>query len=737
LVFLVALGLLSASALSIHYYARFNRLIDAKLSGQDIASGVYSRPGLLRAGQRLSQADLESQLERIGYTKGETKGSSRWYVSSPDQIRLRGIHNEPESFSEIRFATDRIQSIHVDGRNQLRIELPPEYVSSLFGRAREKRKPIEFSQLPSLVVKAVQAAEDDDYCQHPGVSVLGVVRAALVNLIRWDRAQGASTLTQQFVKNYFLTQEKTYRRKLEEFCFALLLERRLSKEKIFQLYANEVYLGQVGSFAILGLGQGAAAFFGKPLSQLTLSETALLAGIIQSPNRFSPHRHPDSAVARRNHVLDRMEEEGFISTRDNALARRQPLRLRSVSAQDYSEAPYFIDFLTQRLRDRYSVSHSSENLSIYSTLELRLQRAAYEATQKGITRIEKSTGTRKNPPVPQVALVAVSPSSGEILALVGGRDYASTEFNRAVHSLRQPGSSIKPFVYAAALQSTRGRRAPYSLATHFTDAPYTFSFDGKEYSPRNYGNRYHGPVSLRTALSLSLNVPTVRLAEEIGFQTVLEQCRKLGFSDNLRPYPSIALGTFEVTPLNLAQAYQALANRGLLVPLRTIQEVSSDGERTAPKTSATQVFSPEVSFLVASALKSAMIEGTGKVTRLLGFQLPSAGKTGSTQDSWFAGFTPDMVCVVWVGTDQNPPLNQTGAEAAAPIWAEFMLRAQKLGFLSGADFTPPAGVSQVRIDPASGMLASQACQRVKSEYFLKGTEPRAICEEHQPHLEED
>ena len=697
---------------------------------------MYARPLEIRVHQKVNPEQLASTLTSIGYRRQGQNSAHFWFEASTERLHLGQLEGKDSATYQIDFRGNEVRAIVRNGNPVTSFKSRDRFLSSLFDTSREKRKHVALDQFPQHVLDAVLAAEDKDFFDHPGVSATGFMRAVYINLVNWGRNQGGSTLTQQFIKNYFLTPDKQFKRKFEEIIFAVLLERRLTKKQILELYANEVYLGQLGSFAILGLGQGSAAFFGKNVQELTLGEAATLAGIIQAPNRYSPHRNLDEAVKRRNFVLDQMERESFITTRENALARRVELAVPPASNYNYSEAPYFIDHVHSVLRSDYDLSEASvRHLTIHSTLDPDLQRAAFESIQSGLKGIDQLVSAREKKPKAQAALVAVDPKTGEVLALVGGRDYASSQYNRATVALRPPGSSFKPFVYAAALQGSQNQKGPnLTLSSHFIDEPHTFRFEGKTYAPKNFGGRYYGIVTARQALARSLNVPTVSLAEQIGFDAVVRQAGAFGFNRGLRPYPSIALGTFEVTLLELVQAYQGLANQGQFQPLKTIRAVVTEGGavRPARQTKAHRALPPEVAFLVTSALQSVLDAGTARGARTKGFQLPAAGKTGSTDDSWFVGYTPDLLCGVWVGTDQAPPLDLTGAEAALPIWTDFMLEAERIGHLSGREFSKPAGIVTVRIDPASGLLASESCQGAYTEYFVSGSEPKEHCKNHQP-----
>lgn len=740
LLLLLLLFLILAGSVGIYYYAQFSRLLNAKLLSQTPQrTFIYSRPYRVRVGQPISLQALQERLDRIGYRPGEIGDAGDWYQVRGNRIRLgqtdaRGRSEEFEiTFSGKAAPEGRVTGVRTGERAVPEACLRPEFLSSLFGRSREKKKYVRFEDLPQGLVNAVLAAEDERFFSHHGLDLEGILRAGLVNLRKRDQEplQGGSTLTQQFVKNYFLTPEQTPKRKLEEACLSLLLETRLSKKEIFELYANSVYLGQLGSFGILGFGQGADAYFGKNVKDLTLEESAFLAGIIQAPNHYSPYHHPQVALQRRNYVFDLMEKKRLLSAREKAVALSAPLAVLPPSRQNYAGAPYFIDYVKEALEREGDDLTQPTHLRVYTTLDIDLQKAAFEAVEEGMAEVDRLLSRRKPPPEPQAALVALDPRSGEVLALVGGRNYSVSQYDRATRALRQPGSTFKPFVYAAALQKGLSEPASFSctLSSLLMDEPYTFTFGQKAYSPHNYGEKYYGTVTLRQALARSLNIPTVKLAQQVGFDSVAAFARRFGFGEPLLPYPSLALGTFDMTLLDLARGYAVFADGGRAVPLRAVTALKSDETwREIPADRGRPVLRPEVAFLITSALSSVLNEGTGAPARARGFRLPAAGKTGtSDDDSWFVGYTPELLCAVWVGLDDSSPLHLTGARAALPIWTLFMLKAQRLGYLSGAGFSPPENIVAVEIDPRTGLLASDRCEETRTEYYVKDTEPTRAC----------
>ena len=719
----------AGAAVTLHCYTVYSRWIDALLvTDSPVSRVIRAAPFRLSSGDHLRPEQFLSQLRRAGYGEGR-KNEQLWFERSGQEI----LFGRSDQVWQARFSGARLAVLSLNGKTVQSAQLEPLFLSSFASSGRQRIRPLQYEDLPSHLIQAVISAEDDRFFRHGGIDLLGIARALMVNTWHWEIRQGGSTLTQQFVKNYFLHSERLLSRKLQEVFLALLVERSLSKQEIFRLYANDVYLGQIGSFAIHGLGQGTRVFFGKECEDLTLGEAATLAAMIPAPNKYSPYRNPDLLEQRRNGVLDLMEKRGYVTARQNLETRSQGLRFRKPRDLGSTNAPYFVDFITRKLAadPRVDLSIRSD-IELFSTLDPDLQIAAFHAARTELERIEKMLSVRRSPPDLQVALIAADPRTGQILAMIGGRRYAQGQYNRATRALRQPGSTFKPFVFAAALEESRSRPdEALTLATPVLDAPYTMEFGGREYSPRNYGNQYSGMVSVRDALARSLNVSTVKLAEWTGLDKVARLSERMGFPGRLEPYPSLALGSYEVSLLELTQGYQVLANRGRHLPLHAWTRMTVDGQPLQEEREERQIISPQTAFLVTSALQTALDQGTGRMARQLGFDLPAAGKTGTTSDSWFVGYTPDLLCAVWVGTDHQPDLNLAGASAALPVWTQFMKQAQELGRLSAAGFQPPAGVLELEIDERSGLKASSSCKWVRKEFFLQGTEPRQVCRRHQ------
>jgi len=755
-----------------YYYAVFSRLVDERLHGERVRAvpRVYARPMELRKGQALSERQLVDRLNDLGYAEkatavkpGEFSGGPRevWVVPRGGDAagkRVRAIFPKPpvtKAGGVAPAVVDRIERLEIVGagaRDSVRLD--PPLLTALDSGEREKRRQARLSQIPPHVVRAVLAIEDRRFYDHPGIDPIRMVGALTTNLFG-DRPYlvGGSTITQQLVKNVFLAAvianplERSrskllpalpsfgaWRRKVTEQFMSIVLERRASKDEVLELYLNEVYLGQRGSFAIHGVAEGARLFFGKDVTNLTLAEAATIAGVIHSPYYLSPFTSPARARDRRNVVLLEMVQAGFVAREAADLAAAEPLTVvpRALEA----EAPYFVDMIGQQLAEQFpTLVQRSQRLDVYTTLDLHLQRLAQDAVREGLTKVDELLSKRKRRAGPaQAALIAVDPRNGEILAWVGGRSYNQSQYNRVLTARRQPGSVFKPFVYLAAFEKAADDgRADITPATIVIDEPTTFLFEDQTWEPRNYEDEYDGPITLRRALAHSRNTATVRLAEMVGYDAVANLWKRMGTGMAPRPYPSIALGVFEATPFEIASAYTVFPGLGQVRPLHAIRQVNMDYKEAAkPAAPATRLLArPETAYLVANLMRSVLNEGTAAGARGAGFALDAAGKTGTTndlRDAWFAGFTPELLTVVWVGFDDNQALGLSGAQAALPIWTSFMVRA-----LAGRPNLPlpePEGMAWVEIDRDNGRLAVPGCPRTFREAFFPGTEPMEQCELH-------
>jgi penicillin-binding protein 1B len=624
------------------------------------------------------------------------------------------------------------------GAHMLSVEVEPELITSIFGSSREKRRPMRYSEFPELFRHAILSAEDKRFFDHIGFDPIRVVGAAWHDIRRGSITQGASTITMQVARSFFFTTRREWRRKIQETGMALVLESRFTKEEIFELYCNEVYLGNRGSFAIHGFGEAARAYFDRDLRELSLEHYAFLAGIIRAPNRYSsPERNPERAATARDRVLRQMLDNGFITQWQLAEAREAPLEIVR-SGQGTGPSGHFVDMVRDELLERFSEEELIQgNYRIYTTLDADLQRAALAAVEFGLRGIDEQlerTFARwrargDSVPLPQAALIAMDPRTGEIKALVGGRNYAQSQLNRA-HANRQPGSVFKTFVYAAAMESAllESGGYVYTPITTVVDEPTTFFFenDTMEYTPSNFGERFFGTVTLREALKRSLNVATVKLGEEIGFDNLAAFIRRMGLRSDILPTPAMALGAYEMTPLEVAASYTAFANYGVRTePELLMRIVSSEGELLdQARLRRRSVIDPRIAYMVTNMLEDAINTGTGAGIRTRGFRAPAAGKTGTSRDGWFAGYTSNLLCVVWVGFDDNRDLNLTGGASAGLIWGEFMrLAAQLPGFSNMRPFERPEGIVSIGIDADTLMRARPECPNVRNEVFLIGTEP--------------
>jgi penicillin-binding protein 1B len=737
---LAGLVVIVGFAIAFRSYKRYERIVDRRLEdGRWRApSRLYSQPVALRPGQALTRTRLVRILDGLDYERCRVpRRPGEYALTGADRLAVfpRGPGGAAFEAVEVAFERDRVASLQgtASRRSYATQSLEPLLLTFLLDEQRERRHVVRYEEIPEHLIKAVLAIEDRRFFHHGGLDLVGIVRAAARNLESETYAQGASTITQQLARSSFLKPEKTLKRKAQEALLSFILERRLSKREILELYLNEVYLGQVGGFNIQGVGQAARTYFGKEVRDLTLAESALLAGLIQSPNGYNPYRHPEAARTRRDQVLHAIKEAGLIHTFTVDYALSQPLRVQPPTL-DGTEAPSFVELVKTQLAQRYRRHElGRRNLAIRTSLDLPLQLLAEDVLSDGLAALEKRLPPRPEAPL-QGAMVVLDPRTGAVLALVGGRDHRASPFNRALRARRQPGSAFKPFVYLAAFEATfDGRGGAITPATVVDDSPSTtFSFEDERYAPRNNDDRYGGKVTVHQALAHSLNVATVKVAETVGFETVADLwSQRLGFAP-IPPYPALALGAFETTPLELASAYAALASGGLKIEPRTILAAYDERRHSIDETAAPaprRVVHEASAFLVSHLLRSVINEGTGYGVREMGFAAEAAGKTGTTnnsRDAWFAGFTPDLLCVVWVGYDDNASLSMPASEAALPIWTEFMKQA--LAGRKPARFDPaPEGVVFRTIDKDTGLLATAECPRVVAEAFIAGTEPRRYC----------
>ncbi len=750
-VLLIAAGVVLAiiSGMVVYYYNRASAMIDARLTGDAlrIESRIFSSPRRVAVGESTPVDALRSYLQTAGYSEDNDPDAAGRIRADDSSIEIRPSKNSyftGKNALRIEISRQRITQLRSldSGSRLLSAEIEPELITGLFGTEREKRRPVAFEELPPALIQAVLSAEDKRFFEHPGFDPVRILGAAWTDLRRGAKAQGASTITMQVARSFFFSTRRQWRRKAKETFMALILEHRFEKKRIFELYANEVYLGNRGSFAIHGFGEAAQAYFGTDLRDLSLAQTCFLAGIVRAPNRYSSaDRKPERAAEARNRVLSQMRENGFISTKEEEEARKTEVRVIS-GTLGASLAGHFIDMIKDDLLEKFSGDElDSRSYRIYTTLDADLQRAALSAADWGMKNVDAQLAGnfdlwRKRGeivPLPQVALVALNPHTGEIKALLGGRDYAQSQLNHAL-TRRQPGSAFKPFVFAAAFENAlEGTEPVLTPISTVMDEPTPFFFDGKEYTPNNYGQKFYGAVTLRDVLVRSLNVPTVQVAQMVGYRKVVSLAKRLGVESAIKPTPALALGAYEMTPLEIAAGYTAFANYGTNCrPLYLKRVVSREGELLYDAPLIRKgVLDARISYLVTNILEDVLIRGTGAGVRKRGFRSPAAGKTGTSHDGWFVGYTTNLLCVVWVGFDDNRQLDLSGANSAGPVWAEFMKKAMMLPAFSDAQgFERPEGVVSVDVDPESLLLATPECPEPRQEVFLAGTEPSDFCPLH-------
>jgi penicillin-binding protein 1B len=702
-------------------------------------SRLYGQPVVLRRGQSIQLPKLLARLNAQGYRAalpGEPLVAGRYRQNAQGSTtiytRFHPTRNGPGGGVPIEIRTDgrRITALAVQGAQVNLAELEPPVIASFYGDDFKERRPVKVGELPRDVVATILAAEDSHFFTHAGVSVSGIARALLVNLRGGEVRQGGSTLTQQLVKNLYLNHERSLSRKIREAVLAVVLELRYSKNEILQAYLNEIYLGSSGGVNLIGIGAASRALFGKDPTSLSLGEAAVIAGMIPSPANYSPLGNPDKALERRNRVLDRLVELEWVKPELVAQAKTEPIRL-SPEEPVRRRAPFFAVAAAAEAAERFAVTELDDaGYALLSTLDLDDQAEAEEAVTWGLGKLEKGWEKGRETAGPlQAALVSVDPEDGGIRAYVGGRDFGQSQFDRAGQARRQAGSAFKPVVYAAAFESRIA-----SPATLVEDEPLTVTLHNQTWQPGNDDGEYLGWITVRQAVAGSRNVPTARIALQTGLGRIVETARSLGVTAPLDEVPSLALGAFELTPVEMATIYSTLANGGQrpavhgLVAVNDATGKSIEGQPLAPTR---RVLSAPATYLVTSVLQGVLDGGTAASAREQGLGDRLAGKTGTTngrRDSWFAGYSPDRATVVWVGYDDNAESRMSGSRAALPIWTRFTIGVRPPG--GYPEFRVPRGLVTATIDPTTGGLATENCPKAISEVFLEGEAPGQICHVH-------
>jgi penicillin-binding protein 1B len=722
-------------------WVHYSRIVGTRLRGGPFSTTakIYAAPEVIGVGDALSANDIVTALRRSGYSESRSNPAGWFDVKAGSVEIFPGPESRDSESGLIRLANNKVAQIVSlrDNTQRTRYQLEPQLITNLYDRNREKRRLVQYSEIPAVLVHAVISIEDKRFFQHVGFDPIGIFRTMVVDL-KDKHTYGASTLSQQLAKGMFLTPDKTFKRKAEELMITLVLEQKLTKKEIFEFYCNQIVLGQRGSFTIRGFGEASEAYFSKSIQNLTMSEAAMLAGMVQRPSYFNPYRHPDRVRERRNVVLSLMRQNGYATDREYAVASESPLNLVQGSSES-SDAPYFVDLLNDELQSRFKdYDFQSQAYRIYTSLDMQLQHAANEAVRLGMLHVEEQLKKQKRFknvqfPDAQVALIAMDPHTGEIKALVGGRNYGASQLDHVL-AKRPPGSVFKPWVYATAINTAvSGGPRTFTAATTVVDEPTTFWYDGKPYEPNNFEHKFYGTVTLRRALAKSMNISTIKVAEMVGYDAVVRLAHKAGINSDVKGTPAMALGSYEATPLEIAGAYTVFANKGNYVKPTFMSEIREAGGKSIfqNRVETRPVLDPRVDYIMVNMLEEVMRSGTAAGARGLGFTVPAAGKTGTSHDGWFAGFTSELLCVVWVGFDDNRQLDLEGAHSALPIWTELMKRALLLREYRGAKpFSAPEGVVSIDIDPESGMPATPFCPSSRREVFVAGTEPVGTCPLH-------
>ena len=728
-------AVLAAALLAAGFTLYLDFRVRSEFEGRRFAlpARIYSRPLELHAGLRISQAAVVEELNRAGYREGWREGESGWYTrgSGGIEIALRPFvfWDGPQPALRLRVAFENGTATSVrdaQGKDLPLVRLEPLPIGGIYPANNQDRVLVRLAEVPKHLVQALLATEDRNFYSHHGYDLRGIARS-VVNFFRGKGLQGGSTLTQQLVKNFFLTPERTVQRKVTELFMAVLLELHYDKSEILETYLNEIYLGQDRDRAIHGVGLAAVHYFGKTVEHLTLAESALLVGMVKGPAYYDPYRHPQRALERRNVILRETRELGYATAEQYAAARATGLGVGPRSSMGTSPHPAFLELVHRQLRRDYDEADlRSEGLRVFTTLDPSVQGAAERVLERKLAQYDKEK--RFGPSGLEGAIVVTDSQNGELQAVVGGRDVRYRGFNRALDAARPVGSLLKPVVYLTALAEP----ARYTLVTPIDDAPFVWKSRGApDWEPQNYDRKFHGAVQLRTALAQSYNVATARLGTEIGVERVLATLKRLGVERPLKPYAAALLGAVELTPLEVAQMYQTIASAGFRSPLRAIREVTTqDGRPLNPYSLAVeQAFPAEPAYLLTAAMQGVVREGTAQsLSNWLPPEAAVAGKTGTTdemRDAWFAGFTGNRLAVVWIGYDDNRAAKLSGAAAALPLWGELMAA------LGAEPLAPPRpdGIESVLIDPQSGLRADALCTGALELPFARGSAPveRAPC----------
>jgi len=718
-----------------------NKEITIRFEGMrwELPARIYGRPLELYVGRKLQQKHLQQELNLLRYTKTE-------HLEKPGEYQVTGtqliIHSREVYFPdgqqgaeriELSFTNDQITSLtsQQSGKTLPLFRLEPLHIASIYPGNNEDRLLVQLKETPPLLIQTLLLTEDKHFFKHIGIYPLAIFRALLVNLKAGKTVQGGSTLTQQLVKNFFLTSEQSLRRKYNEALMALLLEYRYEKDDILESYLNEIYLGQDGKRAIHGFAMASKFYFQRNIAELSPDQMALLIGMAKGASYYNPRKHPKRAKARRDLILRNMGQADLISAQSSTQLQNRSLGVTKRIPSGITPYPAFVQLVRRQLkRDYRDEDLQSEGLSIFTTFDPIIQQQAEESVQQVLTDIEKQRNMDKESL--QGALVLSSVDQGEVLAVVGDRFPRQDGFNRALDMNRPVGSVIKPAVYLSALSQPDR----YNLLSILNDTPLTVPLSGKDWRPQNYDKKYLGSVTLRHALIHSLNIPTVNLGLDVGLDEVIKSIHKLGGSKEIQAFPSLLLGAVELPPITVLQMYQTIAAGGYKTPLRTILAVTDHQQKVLQRYPLTvvQAADPAAVFCLSTTMQEICNTGTGKRLRhLLPDTLTVAGKTGTTdqlKDSWFAGFSGSHVAVAWVGHDDNSPTGLTGSTGALQVWAETMKRITT----TPLDLSPPPNIDFYYSDIQSGRVFSDQCNKGELIPFIRdGLLPPVIsCQAEKP-----
>ena len=701
-------------------------VVQEKFSGKrwTIPATVYARPLELFVGQKLVKEDFLTELDALGYRREQTVSGpgSMSVAANAVEMHTRGFRFyegvEESQRIRVRFSGDFVAGLTRANGDELPVaRLEPVTIGGLYPAHNEDRILIKLDQAPPYLIETLVAVEDREFFDHFGVSPKSIARAVWVNLTAGEVRQGGSTLTQQLVKNFYLTNERSLSRKATEAMMAVLLELHYDKDEILEAYLNEVFLGQDGRRAIHGFGLASQYFFGRPLAELKVQHVALLVGMVKGPTYYNPRRHPERALERRNLILDLLAEQRVLTPEEAAAARKTPLGVTQRGSLADSSYPAFLDLVKRQLREDYREEDlTEEGLRVFTSFDPILQRKAENAMSETLKRLGKAAEGVEG------AMLVTNPETGELQAMLGSRQPGFAGFNRALDASRPIGSLIKPAIYLAALE----KPSQYTLTSHLEDEPFSVKgADGQVWKPQNYGRTAHGTVYLYQALANSYNLSTARLGLDLGVPHVLRTLERLGASPQWPAYPSMLLGAGGLRPIEVAGMYQTLANGGFNTPLRGIRSVvAADGEPLSRYPfKIEQRFDAGAIYLTQYAMQRAMLEGTGRSAyNYVPKSVALAGKTGTTndsRDSWFAGFSQDLLAVVWLGRDDNGKTSLTGATGALQVWGDFMRRADPLPLQA----SPPENIEMAWVDAQTGLGTLENCPDAVQLPYIRGSEP--------------